>query len=81
MAWIKMVKPEEVTGDLKIEYEKAVRRAGKVFNILKIQSLNPAALRASMELYLATMYGPSGLARAEREMLATVVSWANRCFY
>ena len=81
MAWIKMVKPEEVTGDLKIEYEKAVRRAGKVFNILKIQSLNPAALRASMELYQATMYGPSGLSRAEREMLATVVSWANRCFY
>ncbi len=81
MAWIKMVKPEEATGDLKIEYEKAVRRAGIVFNILKIQSLNPAALRASMELYLATMYGPSGLSRAEREMLATVVSWANRCFY
>jgi len=81
MAWIKMVKPEEATGDLKIEYEKAVRRAGKVFNILKIQSLNPAALRASMELYLATMYDPSGLSRAEREMLATVVSWANRCFY
>ena len=81
MAWIKMVMPEEATGDLKIEYEKAVRRAGKVFNILKIQSLNPAALRASMELYLATMYGPSGLSRAEREMLATVVSWANRCFY
>ena len=23
----------------------------------------------------------SGLSRAEREMLATVVSWANRCFY
>src|SRR5438477_2056040 len=39
-------------------------------SILKVQSLDPATLRASMDLYLATMYGPSGLSRAEREMLA-----------
>ncbi len=81
MAWIKTIPPEEATGELKAEYDKAVRRAGKVFNILMVQSLNAPTLRASMELYLATMYGPSGLSRAEREMLATVVSWANRCFY
>ncbi|HEV2491475.1 MAG TPA: carboxymuconolactone decarboxylase family protein [Terriglobia bacterium] len=81
MAWIKTVEPEEATGELKAEYDKAVGRAGKVFNILKVQSLNAAALRASMELYLTTMFGPSGLSRAERELLATVVSWANHCFY
>lgn len=81
MAWIKTIEPEEATGELKEEYDKAVRRAGKVFNILKVQSLNPAALKASIQLYLATMYGPSGLSRAEREMLGTVVSWANDCFY
>ena len=81
MAWIKTIEPGEAAGELKAEYDKAVRRAGKVFNILKVQSLNPAALRASMDLYLAMMHGPSGLSRAEREMLATVVSWANQCFY
>jgi len=81
MAWIKMIEPEEATGDLKQEYDAAVERAGKVFNILKVQSLNPPSLRASMQMYMATMYGPSGLSRAEREMLATVVSWANHCFY
>jgi uncharacterized peroxidase-related enzyme len=81
MAWIKMVEPEEATGDLKVEYDAALRRAGRVFNILKVQSLNPKMLRASMEMYMAGMYGPSGLSRAEREMLATVVSWANHCFY
>ena len=81
VAWIKTIEPAEATGELKTEYDKAVRRADKVFNILKVQSLNPGALRASMDLYLATMYGPSGLSRAEREMLATVVSWANHCFY
>ena len=81
MAWIEMIEPQEATGELKSEYDKAAQRAGKVFNILRVQSLNPAALRASMQMYLTTMYGPSGLTRAEREMLATVVSWANHCFY
>jgi uncharacterized peroxidase-related enzyme len=81
MAWIKMTEPGDATGELKAEFDKAVGRAGKVFNILKVQSLNPPVLRASMEMYLATMHGPSGLSRAEREMMATVVSWANHCFY
>jgi len=81
MAWIKMIEPAEARGELKAEYEAAVGRAGKVFNILKVQSLNPPVLHSSMQMYLATMHGPSGLSRGEREMLATVVSWANRCFY
>jgi uncharacterized peroxidase-related enzyme len=81
MFWIKTVQPDDAKGELKVEYDQAIKRAGKVFNILKVQSLNAESLRASMQLYLATMYGPSGLSRAEREMLATVVSWANHCFY
>lgn len=81
MAWIKMVEPEKATGALKVEYDKALQRAGKVFNILKVQSLNPHSLHASTEMYLAIIHGPSGLSRSEREMLATVVSWANHCFY
>jgi uncharacterized peroxidase-related enzyme len=81
MAWIKVVEPEEATGALRQEYDAALERAGRVFNILKVQSLNPHTLKASMQMYGATMFGPSGLSRAEREMLATVVSWANHCFY
>jgi uncharacterized peroxidase-related enzyme len=81
MSWIKIIEPEDATGELRVEFDKAIKRAGKVFNILKVQSLNPETLRASMHLYLATMRGPSGLSRAEREMLATVVSRANHCFY
>jgi hypothetical protein len=66
MAWIKMIEPEEADDELQKEYEAAVKRAGKIFNILKIQSLNAATLKASMDLYLATMYGPSGLSRGSR---------------
>lgn len=81
MTWIKTIEPEDAAGELRKEYSTAVKRAGKVFNILKIQSLNPETLRASMSLYLATMHAPSGLSRAERELLAVVVSRANNCFY
>ncbi len=36
MAWIQIIEPEEATGELKQEYVKALGRAGKVFNILKV---------------------------------------------
>ena len=81
MAWIRMIEPEEATGPLKEEYDRAVRRAGKLFNILKVQSLNPQTLQASIQVYLQSMHGPSELSRADREMLATVVSQVNHCFY
>jgi len=81
MAWIKTVSPEEAEGELKLEYEAAEARAGYIAHILRVQSLNPKTLKASMELYKATMFGTSGLSRAEREMLATVVSQVNDCFY
>lgn len=81
MAYIATVEPGDAGAELRAEYEAAVRRAGKVFNILKVQSLSPRTLRASTQLYLAAMHAPSGLSRAEREMLATVVSRANECFY
>ena len=81
MAWIRTVGPSDAEGALRAEYEAAIRRAGRVFNILKIQSLNPGTLRASMQLYQATMHAPSELTRVEREMIATVVSQVNHCFY
>ncbi len=81
MAWITTVSPEEACGDLKREYEAAQGRAGYIAHILRVQSLSPATLRASMELYQAVMFRASGLTRAEREMLATVVSGVNGCFY
>jgi uncharacterized peroxidase-related enzyme len=81
MAWIKTVPPEEATGRLKEQYEAAIKRAGRIFNIVSLQSLNPRVLEASIELYKAIMFGPSSLSRAQREMIAVVVSKANDCFY
>jgi uncharacterized peroxidase-related enzyme len=81
MAYIGIIEPGKAEGDLKMVYNQAERRAGRVYNILKIMSRSPHALKASMELYTGTMFGPSELSRAQREMLAVVVSAANHCHY
>jgi uncharacterized peroxidase-related enzyme len=78
---LRLIDEDEATGELKSEYEAALGRAGKVFNIVKSMSLNPRVLAASMELYKAIMFGASELSRAERELLAVVVSCANDCHY
>lgn len=81
MAYIDTIDIEESEGMVKQEYEKGIRRSGRVFNILKIMSRSPAALKEAMRMYLAIMYGKSELSRAQREMLATVVSRINHCYY
>jgi alkylhydroperoxidase family enzyme len=81
MAWIETVAPDAAEGRLKRIYDQAIKRAGKVFQVLRIQSLNPGVLDGSMRLYAATMMGDSPLTRAQREALATTVSRINDCHY
>lgn len=82
MAWIRTIDPRDARGVLKSFYDTAVRRAGKVFNILRVQSLRPEVLEASTRLYLELMHSPKGaLSRVQREMIATVVSSENGCHY
>jgi uncharacterized peroxidase-related enzyme len=79
--YIKLVEEDEAEGLLREEYDAAVERAGKVFNILKAMSLRPNVLEASMQLYREIMFGESGLSRKERELLATVSSAEQSCHY
>lgn len=81
MAWITKVPVTEAVGLLRAEFDAAMARAGRVWQIIHIQSLNPPAMKASTALYAALMHGPSPLTRAQREMLAVVVSKANDCHY
>ena len=81
MAFIGIIEPEQAEGNLKEVYNQGERRAGRVYNILKIMSRSPRALEASMKLYTTTMFGPSELSRTQREMLAVVMSAANHCHY
>jgi uncharacterized peroxidase-related enzyme len=81
MPHIRLIEPDDATGPLKAEYDAAIGRAGKVFNIVKAMSLRPGVLKRSMEMYKAIMFGTSGLTRQERELLATVTSAQNSCHY
>jgi len=67
--------------DLRQVYDQAVRRAGRVWNIVRLTSLGPRATRASLALYQEVMLSPGVLPRRVRETLAVVVSQANGCAY
>jgi hypothetical protein len=81
MAWIKQISLEEATGSLKLIYEGSIKRAGRIFNIVRAQSLRPSTLKAGIELYAAAVLAPSELSRRQQEMLAVVVSSVNGCHY
>ncbi len=81
MPWIHQVPVEEATGVLKEEFDAAIARAGKVFNIVHIMSVNPLALRGMIGIYSALLFAEGPLSRFQREMLATVVSSELRCVY
>jgi alkylhydroperoxidase family enzyme len=81
MAFIKLFDFKNSNGLLKKEYEKGLRRAGRIWNVLTIQSQTPEILRDSMRLYNSTMFGNSNVPRFERELLAVVTSISNECEY
>ena len=81
MPYIKQITIDQASGLVKKELQKAVARAGRVWNIVQIMSLNGRVMKSSMEMYGATMFAESPLTRAQREMLAVVVSKANHCVY
>ena len=81
MAFIKLFKFEESSGLLKKEYEKGMRRAGRIWNVLTIQSHTPEILKHSMNLYGSTMFGNSNISRFDSELLAVVTSISNECEY
>lgn len=81
MAFVPPISPEKATGATAREFEKAMRRAGRVWGIVAIQSHNGEALRESMRMYATIMFGESSLSRAQREMIAVVTSQANACDY
>ncbi len=67
--------------DLQIVWKKAAEKLGIVPNVLQAYSLRPKRLRNFMAMYNELMLSPSGLSKLEREMIAVVVSSANRCYY
>jgi len=81
MSRIKVVSYEQSEGRLREIYDDLIGRRGKLANVHTIQSLRPESIQAHMDLYIEIMFSKSELSRAEREMMAVVVSVANGCRY
>ena len=73
--------PETLDDDLKAYFAKCQEKLGLVPNVLRSYSSRPEKLRTFIKLYNELMLGDSGLDKLEREMIAVVVSSANRCYY
>jgi len=51
MAWIHIIKHSEAKGLLKRQYDAAIKRAAKIWNIVSIMSQNPQVMKDSMKFY------------------------------
>jgi hypothetical protein len=81
MAYIRQIPEGEAEGVLKRVYDAAARRAGAVAGIIRAMSLDGHAAHGSMSFYVSIMKRQNALSAPRREMLATVVSGVNDCYY
>jgi len=73
--------PDSLDDDMKAYFAICQDKLGMVPNVLRTFSYHQDNLRAFVQYYNTLMLAPSGLSKLEREMVAVVVSSANRCFY
>lgn len=81
MPRIQTIDYESSSGRLREIYNDLIKKRGKLAAVHTIQSLRPESIVHHMDLYMDIMFGRSELKRAEREMIAVVVSVANGCSY
>lgn len=81
MPYIEEIPASSARGAAKREYEAALERAGRIWNIVSIMSPNGPVMRDSMRFYGTLMAKDSALSRSQREMIAVVTSQVNDCHY
>lgn len=81
LAWLHVPAAEEVADEVKELWAKPLEKLGFVPNVLRAYAIRPRHLQLWNEFYDDLMRGESGLTRAQREMIAVVVSTTNRCHY
>lgn len=73
--------PKDLDTDMQAYFQVCEEKLGLVPNVLRTYSRHQDKLRAFSSLYNSVMLAESKLTKLEREMVAVVVSSANRCFY
>ncbi|MEO1537409.1 MAG: peroxidase-related enzyme [Pseudomonadota bacterium] len=72
---------EALDTDMQSYFKVCEEKLGMIPNVLRTYSRHQDKLRAFSTLYNLTMLADSKLSKLEREMVAVVVSSANRCYY
>jgi uncharacterized peroxidase-related enzyme len=67
--------------DLQEVIETNAKKAGFIPNVFLAYGYKPDHFRAFFHFYDVLMKSPSGLSRAEREMIVVAVSAVNACHY
>jgi uncharacterized peroxidase-related enzyme len=80
-AWLRVPAEEDAPPPVRELFEKAFERLGFVPNVLRVYALRPRHLELWNAFYDDLMRGDSRLSKAQREMIAVVVSTINRCHY
>ena len=81
MPYVKTIPYEEAQGELKTAYDNLIKSRGRIPNVQAVSSLKPNIMKTLMGHVVSVMYDESGVSRAEREMVAAVVSATNKCQY
>ncbi len=81
LTWLRVPEEEEIPPEVLELWAPSLEKLGFVPNVLRLYALRPAHLLAWSAHHDELMKGDSGLSKAEREMIAVVVSVANECRY
>lgn len=81
MTWLHVPPEADLPAEVQELFAAPREKLGFVPNVLRLFALRPTHLLRWNGHYEELMKGDSGLSRAEREMIAVVVSVANRCTY
>jgi uncharacterized peroxidase-related enzyme len=81
LCWLHVPGPDEVPEEVEALWAKPLEKLGFVPNVLRVYAIRPRHLQLWNEFYDELMRGESGLTKAQREMIAVVVSATNRCHY
>jgi len=81
LSWLRVPPEGELPEEVHELWRPSLEKLGFVPNVLRLYALRPSHLLAWNAHYEEAMKGDSGLTKAEREMIAVVVSVANRCRY
>jgi uncharacterized peroxidase-related enzyme len=81
LTWLRVPTESELPRDVVELWASPLEKLGFVPNVLRLYALRPSHLLAWNAHYDELMKGASGLSKAEREMVAVVVSITNDCRY